>query len=165
MSYFFIFLSAFTFAHVVKDEILTTDKTTHSFKSVCEKMIPHESPLIEIVSGTVLDCMGKKITVGDFCEKELAQDPYYLRGYIDSTKKQVVCISGKKVYFKYQCVKLADKALCDIDSAKSCAVIKAKLARRLDLVHHSFTKNQVGIKELNCLFESLPLSEKKNGSL
>ena len=165
MNYLLLFLSTLSFAHVVKDEILRTDKSTHSFKVVCEKMVTHESPLIEISSGTVLDCMGKKVIVGDFCEKELAHDPYYLRGYVDSAEKKVVCISGKKVHFKYQCVKLADKALCDIDSAQSCAVIKAKLARRLDLVHHSFTKNTVGIKELNCLFESLPLSEKKNGSL
>lgn len=123
-------------------------------------MVTHETPLIEVVSGTELDCMGKKIRVGEFCEKQLITDPYYLRGYIDSEKKEVVCISGKKVNFKYVCTKLADKELCTEDAKKSCEVIKLKLAYRLDLVESVYDKNAKGLKRLNCRFESLPLSKK-----
>jgi hypothetical protein len=38
--------------------------------------------------------------------------------------------------------------------------MKLKLAKRLDIVHASITKNEKGIKELNCYFESLPLGNK-----
>lgn len=104
--------------------------------------------------------MGKKVSVGKFCEKELAADPYYLRGYIDKSSKQVVCVSGKKVLFKYLCVKLSDKSLCDGEAKASCQFIQEKLAKRLDLVHSSFVKNPKGIKQLNCFFESLPLKDR-----
>lgn len=149
-----------SFAHVIQDDVSITEKSRHSFKSVCSRLVTHESPLIDVVSGSELDCMGKKVQVGMFCEKELAHDPYYLRGYVDEAKKEVVCVSGKKVLFKYQCVKLSDKALCSQEPQKSCSFIKEKLAKRLDLVHASFVKSDKGIKQLNCFFESLPLAEK-----
>lgn len=125
-------------------------------------MVPHESPLIEVVSGTELDCMGKKIDVAAFCDKAMVADPYYLRAYVDKDSKEVVCHSGKKVLFKYQCVKLADRKLCETSAKVSCEQMKQKLAKRLDIVHSSVTKNAKGIKELNCYFESLPLNESNN---
>lgn len=123
-------------------------------------MFSHESPLIDAVSGTELDCMGKKTEVSEFCLKATAADPYYLRAYIDKDKREVVCVSGKKVLFKYQCVKMSDQKLCSGEAKTSCEFIRKKLAYRLDLVHSSFVKSEKGIKQLNCFFESLPLKEK-----
>lgn len=160
---FFLFLVSLSYAGVVRDDVSITDKTSFTWKTVCAKMVAHESPLIEAHSGTEIDCMGKKVNVSDFCEKELAQDPYYLRGFVREETKEVVCHSGKKVNFKYQCVKLADRRLCSQRSSEACKEIGHKLARRLDIVHHSFTENDKGIRELNCYFESLPLKE--HGSL
>lgn len=161
MVFFYLLLPLFVNAHVIQDDVATTSRSNFSFKSVCEKLVTHESPLIEVVSGTELDCMGKKVSVGMFCEKELASDPYYLRGYVNKEKKEVICVSGKKVLFKYLCVKLSDKKLCTGEAKKSCTFIHNKLAKRLDMVHSSFTQNEKGIKQLNCFFESLPLSENK----
>lgn len=158
----FLLIPLLSFAHIIQDDVSTTDKSRHSFKTVCNKLVTHESPLIDVVSGTELDCMGKKVSVGVFCEKELAHDPYYLRAYIDKVSSEVVCVSGKKVLFKYLCVKISDKALCSQEAKASCEFIQSKLAKRLDMVHSSFVKNEKGIKQLNCFFESLPLSEKKN---
>ena len=159
MIFAILLLPLFAFSNVIQDDVSTTDKIRFSFKTVCQKMVTHETPLIEIVSGTVLDCMGKKIDVGNFCDKEMAADPYYLRAYVDRESKEVVCHSGKKVLFKYQCVKLSDRILCDSKAQVSCQQMKQKLAKRLDLVHASIIKNEKGIKELNCYFESLPLKE------
>ena len=159
MIFAILLLPLFAFSNVIQDDVSTTDKFRFSFKTVCQKMVTHESPLIEIVSGTVIDCMGKKIDVGNFCDKEMAADPYYLRAYVDRESKEVVCHSGKKVLFKYQCVKLSDRILCDSKALASCQQMKQKLAKRLDLVHASIIKNEKGIKELNCYFESLPLKE------
>ena len=128
-------------------------------------MVAHESPLIEVVSGNEIDCMGKKIEVGLFCEKMLAQDPYYLRGYVDAENHEVICHSGKKVLFKYQCVKFTDKKICGTDAKMSCKDIQQKLAKRLDLIHFSFTKSEKGIRELNCYFESIPLKDGMSGGL
>lgn len=165
MFYFLILLPTLVFSSVVKDDVATTDRAKFPLSTVCKRLVTHESPLIEIVSGTEIDCMGKKVHVGRFCEKEMAHDPYYLRAFVDREKKEVVCLSGKKVIFKYQCVKLSDKDLCKDEARSSCLQIKEKLAYRLDIVHSSFTKNDKGIKELNCLFESVPDYEKFNGTL
>ena len=159
MIFAILLLPLFAFSNVIQDDVSTTDKIRFSFKTVCQKMVTHESPLIEIVSGTIIDCMGKKVEVGNFCDKELAADPYYLRAYVDRESKEVVCHSGKKVLFKYQCVKLSDRILCEAKAQASCNQMKQKLAKRLDLVHASIIKNEKGIKELNCYFESLPLKE------
>lgn len=161
MIFAFLFLPLFTFAHIIQDDVSSIEKTRFSFKYACSKSGHPDSPLIEVVSGTTLDCMSRKIEVSDFCYKELAQDPYYLRGYVDKTKQEVVCVSGKKVIFKYLCVKLSDKAMCGAKAEVTCKYIQKKLARRLDLVHSSFVNNEKGVKQLNCFFESLPLSETK----
>ncbi len=158
-----VFLISFSHAGVTRDDVTVTDKITFSWKFVCTKMVTHEAPLIELVSGTEIDCMGKKVNVSDFCEREMAHDPYFLRGFVKEETKEVVCQSGKKVIFKYQCVRLADKRLCGQSAEASCKEIRHKLARRLDIVHQSFTKNDKGIKELNCYFESLPRNQ--NGTL
>ena len=152
-----------SFAHILQDDVAVTEKSRHSFKTVCNKLVTHESPLIDVVSDTELSCMGKKVSLGAFCEKELAADPYYLRAYIDKESSEVICVSGKKVLFKYLCVKISDKAMCSQEAKASCEFIQGKLAKRLDMVHSSFVKNEKGIKQLNCFFESLPLAEKNNG--
>lgn len=155
-----VFIPFLSFAVVIQDDVVTTDKISYSFKEVCQKMVTHESPLIDAVSGTELDCMGKKIKVGKFCDKEMVTDPYYIRAYINKDSKQVVCHSGKKVTFKFQCVRQKEHRLCEATAKSSCSKIKEKLAKRLDIVHSSVTKNEKGIKELNCYFESLPLKER-----
>lgn len=162
MIFLLLFFPLLSFSHIVQDDVAILEKSRHSFKTVCIKMGYPDSPLIDVFSGTKLDCMGRKIEVGQFCDKELAADPYYIRAYIDKTKQEVVCVSGKKVLFKYMCVKLSDRALCSMEAKKSCEFIKTKLAKRLDIVHSSYVNNEKGIKQLNCFFESLPLRE-KNG--
>lgn len=154
----FFLIPFLTIAHVIQDDVSVTERTPFSFDTVCRKMA-QESPLIEAVSGTILDCMGTKVEVGPFCDKAMAQDPYYLRAWIDKEKKQVICQSGKKVIFRYLCVKLADKHLCQRDAQKSCAYMREKLAKRLDIVHAALLKNEKGIPQLNCFFESTPLKE------
>jgi hypothetical protein len=115
--------------------------------------------LIDAVSGTELDCMGKKVAASEFCEKVLAHDPYYLRAYVDAATKEVVCLSGKRVVFKFQCVRRTHAELCAASAKVACEEMKSKLAHRLELVHSSHTRTDKGIKELNCYFEALPAAE------
>jgi hypothetical protein len=157
---FAILFPLFAFAHIIQDDISVLEKSRHSLNYVCSKSGYPDSPLIEVVSGTKIDCMSKKVDVGDFCARELAADPYYLRGYVDKNKQEVVCVSGKRVLFKYLCVKLSDRELCSSGAERACAYIKRKLAYRLDTVHSAFITNPKGIKQLNCFFESVPMLEK-----
>jgi len=160
MIYSLLLIPFLAFGHIIQDDVSVTQKYRHSLKQVCTKMGYVDSPLIDIVSGTHIDCMGRKVEAGAFCDKELAADPYYLRAYIDREKNEVICVTGKKVLFKYLCVKLSDKAMCSQEAKVSCAHIHKKLAKRLDMVHSSFVRNEKGIKQLNCFFESLPLKDK-----
>jgi hypothetical protein len=159
MPFFLLFFSLQLLAGVIQDDVSTTEKARFSFKTVCLKVLGQDAPLIDVLSGTEINCMGKKLDVALFCDKQMAQDPYYLRAYVDEVSREVVCHSGKKVLFKFQCVKLIDHKLCDSDAKISCGQMKQKLAKRLDIVHSSVTKNAKGIKELNCYFEALPLNE------
>jgi len=162
ISLLILFSPFLSLAHIIQDDVAVEERISFSFKDVCTKSGFADSPLIEVDSGTRLDCMSKKVEVSDFCDKELASDPYYLRAYIDQKQNKVVCLTGKKVIFKYLCVKQTDKKLCAENSKMSCHSIQAKLAKRLDLVHHAVVKNDKGIPQLNCFFESLPLHEKSS---
>lgn len=154
------FLPLLGFSNIIQDDVSVLEKNRHSFKYVCEKSGYPDSPLIEIVSGTKIDCMSKKIDVGYFCDKEMAADPYYLRAYVDKDKKEVVCVSGKKVFFKYVCSKNSDQSLCNSHAKDACIYIQNKLAKRLDLVESLFSTSEKGLKQLQCSFESLPLKKK-----
>lgn len=156
----FLLFPLLAFSHVIQDDVAVTERNRFSFKTVCARSFTHDSPLIEIASGTELDCMGKKADVSSFCDKEMAADPYYLRGYVDKEKKEVICVSGKKVLFKFLCVRKKDEKMCAMEAKKACEFIQDKLAKRLDLVHYSFLKNEKGQKQMNCFFESLPLKER-----
>jgi len=136
------------------DDVQTVDRIKFSFSEVCEDRLKTYSPLIEIASGTELDCMGKIVEVAAFCEKQMERDPYFIRAYVDKNEKKVVCQTGKKVIFKYLCVKLADKSICNNQPKKSCMFFKEKLAKRLELVHFSQLKNEKGIPQLNCFFDT-----------
>lgn len=135
------------------DQISDIKKIHYSFIEVCKQSVTHETPLIEYVSPKEIDCMGKKIQVMNFCDKAHAADPYFLRGIADEETKQISCVSGKRLIFKYLCAKSSDKVFCDTASI-GCLQVRDQLARRLNIVRATITKNTKGQKELNCYFDS-----------
>jgi len=149
------FFSSLSFSHIIQDDVLIVEKKYFTFNYVCKKSFPTDSPLIEVLGGTQLDCMGRKLNVSNFCDNELRSDPYYLRAYIDKNKNEVICLTGKKVIFKFVCAKLTDRKICTLNSKTACLKIQEKLAKRLDIVHASFIKNEKSMKQLNCTFESI----------
>lgn len=161
----FLLIPFLSFGHVIQDDVSVVEKAPFSLETVCRKMVPGDSPLIDIVSGTTIDCMGRKVEVAGFCERAMASDPYYIRAWVDQEKKQAICESGKKVLFKYLCVKLKDRQICNGKPKESCLNLREKIAKSLDLVHSSEVKNEKGIKQLNCFFESLPSDETLHGTL
>jgi hypothetical protein len=137
-------------AKLLKHEVFQISKKEFSFKHVCKTMLKKEYPLIQVHSTSKLDCMSQLVDAGKFCDKELADDPYLVRGFVDRKDKKVKCQSGRRVIVKYDCTK-GPGQYCD-DSSIGCYYIKEKLARRLKVSHHSLTGNGRGKKELNCYF-------------
>lgn len=150
----FFLLPQVAWGRVLLDDITHPTQQVFTLKEFCQEMVTHPTPLIDIKSPSKVDCMGKKVAVGDFCLKKMATDPYYLRGY--ARNDQVECISGKKVLFKYACRK-KDK-LCMNEALTTCSKLKSKLAYRLDLVHSAIIEKE-NYKQLNCFYESLPLQK------
>lgn len=137
-------------AKILKDEVISIGEEEYSFSSVCKKMLKMNAPLIEIKNISNLDCMGKIVPVYKFCDEQLADDPYYIRGYIDKIKRKVVCKKGKKVILKLTCD--SPGVNCK-DTELACFNLQQKYAARLKLDHHSKFKNKK-VDVLNCYFSS-----------
>jgi hypothetical protein len=149
MACLFLFTN-FSFAKILKDEVSLIKDTSFSFQEVCLKMTKRKAELIEMNSITALDCMGTIIDVGKFCYKQMAHDPYYIRGAVNSKSKKVICKSAKKVIIKYECYD--GESLCK-DAEIGCFKLQERLAARLRLSHHSIsTLGSSGLKVLNCYF-------------
>lgn len=148
----FLILPQASWGRVLVDDISLTSKATFTLKEFCQQMVNHPAPLIEVKSIAVVDCMGKKVNVSDFCQQKMVTDPYYLRGYAKDDR--VECLSGKKVIFKYGCRK--KDRLCAMKPDVACTELKTKLAYRLDLIHFSLIDKEK-YQQLNCFYESLPV--------
>lgn len=144
-----LFLFSFSaLSKIIRDDHYTIDFKVYSFQAVCKKLTQRESPLIEVVGISQLDCMGKKVFISKFCEVVEASNPYYTRGKIDKLSKAVHCLSAKRVILKWECEGESDQ-YCK-DKEVGCFLFKEKLAYRLKLVHASLTEK----KFLNCYFDT-----------
>jgi len=153
-----LLLFNFSYANIIKDDIYLIKDTAYSFREVCKTMTKRESPLIQAKSITKLDCMGSIVNVGDYCFKQQAEDPYYIRGLVDNKKNQVICKSARSVIVKYTCSATSSKRYCE-DKEVGCYRLQQKLARRLKTIHASLININDNNKELNCYFAAKNINE------
>jgi len=139
-------------ANITKDDITVTGQNEYSFTQTCKLLTKRESPLIEVLNISSLDCMGQAVNVSDFCYKIEVDNPFYVRAIIDRKDKKVICKSARRVIVKYECNRASKEKFCQ-DKQIGCYFLQEKLARRLKLVHSSVLPI-VGktYKELNCYF-------------
>lgn len=150
------FLSFSAHAKIIKDEVTVIEEKLFSYREVCKKLTKRDSPLMSYHSISKLDCMGDIINVGDFCDKQTQEDPYYVRAIINKKSQKVVCKSATRVRIKYECESKSDK-FCE-DKEIGCYLFQEKLAKRLKTAHSSLISS--GKKRiLNCHFT--PKSEPK----
>lgn len=142
-----LFFSQNSLAEIVQDDKIITAKSSYSFKEACKYLTKRESPLIDFVSISTLNCMGEKKDIEAFCDFKEAANPYYIRALAFKKNNEVRCLSAKKVTIKYKCEKSEDK-LCQ-DSEIGCFHLREKLAKRLSITYSSITDK----KFLNCHFE------------
>jgi hypothetical protein len=141
------FIPILGFSKILKDEVMSFGVEEFSYNSVCKKMLGKDLPLIEYKNANTLDCMGTEVKVGSFCDKEMPETPYLIRGFIDSEKSKIICKKGKKVVLKATCT---GDYKC-IDTELDCYKLGQIYAIRLHLDHHSsfIEKKQ---KIINCYF-------------
>lgn len=143
-----LFFAQISFAEIIKDDKLITATSTHSFKEACQYLTKRDSPLIDYVSITAINCMGEKQNIDKFCDYKEAANPYYIRALAFKAGEEIRCLSAKKVTLKYKCEGSRDKLCQDPDIG--CFHLREKLAKRLKATHSSLTDN----KFLNCHFET-----------
>lgn len=141
-----LFFAQFSFAKIIKDDHYSVGSKKYSWKEVCKKLVHRDSPLIEKVNISTLDCMGTKVSVFKFCDEVEGGNPYLSRAIVG--KNVVICHSAKRVIIKWECEGKKDKYCKDKDIG--CFLFKEKLARRLKLAHGSLVDN----KYLNCYYDT-----------
>ena len=143
-----LFFTQFSYAKLMRYDNSVLFETKHSWDKVCKSMTNKDYPLIDKKSSDKLDCMGIEVDVYKFCDKEEEKNSNYSKAYIDKEFKQVICQSSKRVILKWQCQK-NDRFCQDLDIG--CYLFKEKFARRIKLIHSSFTEEK---KFINCYFDN-----------
>ncbi|MFZ4712660.1 MAG: hypothetical protein ACOYL6_03005 [Bacteriovoracaceae bacterium] len=137
-------------ASLTQFDVSGSDKISFDFKKVCEAMGFKETPIVSVPSINTLDCMGSKIAVMDFCLKDFAKDPRFIRAFIDRKDKLVVCEKASHIMLKYECEKKDDNRC--IDSEIGCYDLKKTLAYNLKVFRHSILSVK-DKKVISCIFD------------
>lgn len=104
--------------------------------------------LIQTLDLSQLDCLGKKISVTDFCLKQKDLQQNLIRAYADAKKETVVCETADRVILSYQC---EQGDLYCAKSEEGCSRLGPVLAKKLSLYHHSLIEREEK-KQLSCYF-------------
>lgn len=159
----FLAFAEFRQENFTEDGASLKKESFHSYADVC-KALGHKADSTKMLSLTTLDCSGKVVVVGEFCEKEMGSNPFYLRGFINHTKAMVTCWAGNKVTVRYECATINNKSICNTrDSKKSCEIIQQEKAKNLTVLKHEFKKSFLGYTEVHCYFEKTPVEEIDHG--
>ncbi len=140
-----------SYSKVLGHRVLSQKNINYTFKDVCLEIGVKDSLLLEAVDNHRLDCMGQIVKVGPFCQRKMAKNKFFTRGYINRKMGEVICEAGAQVRLKIECDE-RDGKYCH--SPKSgCDRLKSLFASRHDLNHFSvdsFDKKKV----LNCHFSA-----------
>ena len=147
-----LFFSLTNNAEVLKYDITGYKRTLHTYKDVCEKFGHKELLIIDVTNPIELDCMGYKVSIKDFCQKdELPPNGVsLLRGYVNQRMSEVVCEYGKSAFLSLS---------CDKKTGHYCKTAETGCSRLNDIYaynHQLFEASVVekkGQKVLSCLYE------------
>ncbi len=146
---FIFILSWSSYAGLTQYDVVGSDKIKIELKKVCEAMGVKEAPIVDILSMSELDCMGKKVSVLDFCSRDYKTDPKFIRAYAEKKEKMVICEKASRVHLKYECASKSEEKC--LDSEIGCYDFKKTLAINLKVYHHSLIA-QGTKKILSCIY-------------
>lgn len=135
---FFLFIILFSqasFSRLLEYDVVGSDKRFFELKNVCERMGHLHTPIIDISSSNELDCMGKKVSLLEFCLKDFKTNTKFIRGFADKKEKKVICELASRIMLKLECDTKND--INCMDSEIGCTEFKKTLAHNLKLAQHS----------------------------
>lgn len=147
------FITLFLISHSLQAAVLKHDITSPQYKEfeyaeVCVEMGAKNAILISPKSLNEMECLNKSYPLIDFCLKKFPMEKTLTRGFVDKTKKKVVCEFSESVMLSVSCDE-RDLKYC-FSPKKGCEELKKIYAHRLEVAHYSMlTKN------LNCYFSKV----------
>ncbi|MDO9181774.1 MAG: hypothetical protein Q7U04_05170 [Bacteriovorax sp.] len=132
-------------AAVLKHEVSSPQYKEFEYAEVCETMGTKNAILISPKSLTKIECLNKTYLLLDFCLKKFPMEKTFTRGYVDKSKKKVVCEMSESVMLSVSCDE-KDLKYC-FNPKKGCGELKKIYANRLEIAHFSMLE-----KNLNCYF-------------
>lgn len=154
---FSILFSQASFSRLLEYDVVGSDKKIFDLKNVCERMGNLNSPIIEIPTLNEIDCMGKKVSLLEFCLKDFKNNPKFIRGFADRKEKKVICELASRIMLKLECDTKND--INCMDSEIGCTEYQKTLAHNLKLAQHSLidpsgtvVDKKSGQKILTCHF-------------
>lgn len=138
---FTILFSQASFSRLLEYDVVGSDKIFFELKNVCERMGNLHAPIIDINNVNELDCMGKKVSLLEFCLKDFKTNPKFTRGFADKKEKKVICELASRIMLKVECDTNND-VNC-MDSEIGCTDFGKKLAHNLKLAQHSLLDPKV----------------------
>lgn len=143
-------LLIYFFSHTIQAAVLKHDITSAHYKEfeyaeVCELMGAKNSILISPKSLTEMECLNKTYPLIDFCLKKFPMEKRLTRGFVDQSKKKVVCEMSESVMLSISCDK-RDLKYC-LNPKKGCEELRKIYANRLEVAHYSMLE-----KNINCYF-------------
>lgn len=141
-------------AAVIKHEVLNSREKEFEYEEVCKSLGAKDAMLMAPKSLTEMECFNKTYRLIDFCLKKFPTKRSLTRGYVDTSKKKVICEMSDSVMLSVSCDE-RDAKYC-LKPKNGCAKLQKIYAYRLDLAHYSILE-----KNLNCYF-STPLEESLN---
>ena len=144
-----IILSAFlcfTVFAEVKTKFKDSSYKYFEYKKVCEAF-RSDATLVYPKTLQDIDCMGKIISVTEFCKNEFPANPNLARCYIDLEEKRVVCQFAREVWVDVGC---DSKVLKNCKNPKKqCEDLKKNFATMHKIYHASHL-----VDSIKCYFSA-----------
>lgn len=93
--------------------------------------------MVDQVEEGVIDCMGKKVNLGQFCKKKFPRRLDLLKGQVDKKTNQADCLFSSQSIVEYSCPYGEPKKnrFCHLGPKSLCEKIKNQMAIHLSLIH------------------------------
>lgn len=151
------FLSNLTFGKALEVRVLSETEQSFDLKSVCEHAGVKDALLVDIKDAHRIDCMGKTVTVSDFCsqkfkDKKESEKLSLTKSYVGLATKRVYCQLGESVLVRLNC-KEGHQGLCK-SASSGCEKLGSSFASHLPLQDST----KIG-DVLRCYFSANDLNE------
>lgn len=129
-------MSNLTFGKALEVRVLSEREQSFDLKTVCEHSGVKDALLVDIKDAHRIDCMGRTVTVSDFCtnkfkDKKDTEKLSLTKSYVGLATKRVYCQLGESVLVRLNC-KEGHQGLCK-SAGNGCQKLGNSFAKDLPL--------------------------------